>query len=97
MTAVHGQDEVEAFEVAGGHLSRAQCRQVVAANGRVPAAARVRRIAHVVVVGAGGLHVDAALQAGLLHGMPQDALGGGAAADVAGADHQDGKLDHGID
>jgi hypothetical protein len=51
--------------------------------------ALVGRLAHVVAMRAGRIHGDLCGQAGVGHQFFQHAVGGGAAADVAHADHED--------
>ena len=86
MAAVHRHDEVERLEVAPRHLPRALRAQVVAAPARVVLRAPVGRMPDVPVAGARRLDVH--FDARLLRQVPQHALGGRRAADVAGADEQ---------
>src|SRR4051812_20775338 len=84
--AVHRHDEVEGLEVARRHLPRALRAQVVPAPVRMVLRALIGRTPDVPVAGARRLDMD--LDARLLRQVPQHALGGRRAADVAGADEQ---------
>lgn len=92
---VHGQDQVMAGKVGVLDLSRPQVRQVIAAPGSVGLRPGVRRLARVVVVGAGRIHPHLVRQTVVDDLLAEHAVGGGAATDVAHADKEDGVACHG--
>ena len=87
VSPIHRQDHVEFVEVMPTHLPRTLRAQVVAAPAGMVLGALVGRLADVPVAQAG--RFDAQFNELFLRQLPQDRLGGGRPADVAGTDEQD--------
>jgi hypothetical protein len=88
VAAVHGEDEVEAVEVGAPHLAR-DAGDVDAVPRAHLDGARVRPVARVEVVGARGVDLEGACEAGRPREVDEDRLGQGRAADVARADEEE--------
>jgi len=83
--AVHRQQQVEFLKIAQFQLARTQAGEVVPALAGELLRARVRRLADVITVRPGRIHLDQAVQAPRLEEMPRHALGGRRPADISRA------------
>ena len=86
---VHGDDEVEGFEVASGELAAEVASPGVAFMFEGGEHAAVGFVADVIVGGGGGVGLDFLFESGFADEAVEDDFRGGRAADVAEADEED--------
>ncbi len=77
MAPVHCQQQVKALEIGGNKLAGAQVADLDAAGPGGADAARIGRVANMVVMRAGGIDLHAGVQSLLVQMMPQHRFGGG--------------------
>jgi hypothetical protein len=89
MPGIAGEDHVEAVEIRRRKLARAQSVDVDAVGARHAAGATVRRVADMPAAETG--RIGGRVEPGARRRRPKGAFGHRRAADVAGADEQDGR------
>ena len=89
ISVVHGEEKVEAGEIAVLHLPRALARDVDAATSRRLLRADVRRLADMPMTEAGGVDVEEIKHTLLLGDAAEDAFGHRRSADIAETDEEE--------
>lgn len=92
MAGVHGDEQVEAFEIIGAKRARPLVAELIAPFSGVVLGALIGGFARMPALNAGRVDPDPVGDAERLQLVAEDTLGGGGPADVAGADEQDGEL-----